>query len=127
VLLSLNLFAQLKDLDTVFVTGNQKEAISQEGRERALKDISEGKVYIYNYGLIVRRIGTEKLEYQIDSLAKTYGFEIKLGGCSIPSWSDGYYEEVIKYLEKRNGIGWKSRFDNEVKILKDAFYSSHKE
>ncbi|WP_337871636.1 hypothetical protein [Ignavibacterium sp.] len=119
--------AQLKALDTVFVTGNQKEAIIQEGREKALKDISEEKVYIYDYGLVVRRTGTEKLEYQIDSLAKTYGFEIKLGGCSIPSWSDGYYEEVMKYLEKRNGIGWKNRFDDEVKILKDTFYSTHKE
>lgn len=72
-------------------------------------------------------MGNEKLEGQIDSLARVYGFEYKLGGCSIPPWSDGYYEEVIKYLEKINGEGWKKRFDEKVKKLEDEFYSSESE
>jgi hypothetical protein len=121
-----NSFAQ-ESTDTVFVTANKseiKEIYAKEGRDKALKDISEGKVCIYSYGLTIRVSGAEKLESQIDSLAKVYGFEYKLGGCSIPPWSDGYYEEVMEYLEKRNGVGWKKRFDEEVKKLEDEFYNS---
>jgi hypothetical protein len=124
-----NSFAQ-QGTDTVYVTANKsekKEIWAKEGRDKALKDISEGKVYIYSYGLAIRRAGTEKLESQIDSLAKVYGFQYKPGGCSIPPWSDGYYEEVMKYLKEQNGEGWEKRFDEEVKKLEDEFNSSESE
>lgn len=116
--------------DTIYVTAKKsekKEMWAKEGKDKALKDISEGKVYIYKYGFAIRRAGTEKLEIQIDSLAKVYGFEYKLGGCSKPTWSDGYYEEVMKYLKERNGEGWKKRFDEEVKKLEDEFNNSESE
>lgn len=99
----------------------------KEGREQALKDISEGKVYVYVYGYIIKELGSEKLEEQIDSLSEVYGFEYKLGGCYSPPERNAYYNEVMNFLEQRNGIGWKNRYDAEVKKLKDDFYSSRKE
>ena len=124
-----NLFAQVI-LDSVVVTEkkwDQKAMFEKEGRENALKDISEGKVYIYVYGYIIKELGTENLDEQIDSLAKVYGFEYKLGGCYVPPERDAYYDEVMNFLEQRNGVGWKKKFDDEVKILRDAFYTSKKE
>jgi len=113
-------FAQ-ESIDTVFVTA-KKVNFEEKERERALKDISEGKVYIIRYGFINIRPGSEKLDNQIDSLAKVYGFKYVLGGCVIPM-NEGYYEEVMKYLNKRNGEGWKQKFDEEVAKLRMQFYS----
>ena len=105
---SFNLSAQ--DLDTVYVT-TKKYTVEYRQRKQAREDIANGFIDILRPGILGVNI-------KLDSLANKYGFKyIQIGG--IPNEGYEYYnDEVIKYLNRRNGEGWWGKFLKEESKLK---------
>lgn len=113
VVISSNLFSQVHSLDTVKVYAEDPVA-SAEMRNKAKSDIEQGNVYIYLYGYYSLLVE----ECKLDSLTHKYGFEYKLGGCTYQQGAKAYKDEVMKYLNKRNGEGWWEKFIKEGSNLK---------
>ena len=113
-ILSASSFAQVVNLDTVYVYSESFSA-SNEMRKQAISDINEGKIYLYIYGYVILTVNKSKL----DSLTHEYGFEYKMGGCVHLPGAKAYEDEVMKYLNKRNGEGWWELFLKEESKLKD--------
>ncbi|MFZ1280934.1 MAG: hypothetical protein WAR59_08855 [Ignavibacteriaceae bacterium] len=106
-----NAFGQEKSIDTVYVTSD-KFTVDYQMREQARKDIAEGNIFIHRGGLF----GGYKNE---DSLANKYGFKIMPNTCNPAEGYNYYNDEVVKYLNKRNGEGWWEKFlDEESKLEK---------
>ena len=108
-------------LDTLYVVG-EKLNFEREMRKRAITDIAEGNVYLPVYGLIVWTIDKTKL----DSLTRKYGFEYSMGGCVIPAGTEAYKDEVMKYLNERNGEGWWAKFEEEKEKIPEIFHEELK-
>jgi len=86
----------------------------EKWQREARKDINEGKVYLLIFGMTESMIDKEAEK----EITHKYGFEYKEVGCSIPSGSEGYNEEVMLYLNKKNGEGWWEKFqEEEAKLI----------
>ena len=112
VLSAETIFAQVEILDTVYVTA-ERFSIENDMRKQAKKDIAGGKVYIDIYGLAILSVD----KFELDRLTQKYGFQYRLAGCVIPLGADAYKEEVMLYLNKRNGDGWWDKFIVEYNNL----------
>ena len=93
----------------------------------AKTDIQKGDIHLISYGL----------RYPLpkgDSLTKAYGFYFQERGCGVTdtevTLEKIYNDEVIRYLEKRNGKGWYERFcfvyDSLDKIMWDKLNDTTK-
>ena len=91
-------FAQDPNVDSVYVI-TEKYTVEYRQRTQAREDIAKGLTLIYRGGIF----GVAK---NADSLAYKYGFKLRQSSC-VPAEGNEYYnDEVVKYLNKRNGEGW---------------------
>jgi hypothetical protein len=109
-----NVYSQEDVFDTVYVTA-EKFSMENEMRKKARIDIANGNVYLKIYGLVILTIDNGEL----DSLTHKYGFEYKLEGCMIPLGAEAYVDEVMLFLNKRNGAGWWEKFIVEESKLEN--------
>jgi len=80
-------------------------------RQEARKDIRNGLIYLFKSGWF----GADK---KIDSLSiNKYGCKIQAEGCTPVKGREFYNDEVMKYLNKRNGKGWWKQFLKDVSKL----------
>lgn len=100
-----NLFSQVV-LDSIVVNGNSFE---EQIREEARTDIANGKVILFSRGWPVGNIDKDELQ----KLTKKYGFEFESRGDVVSSIDMIYENEVMKYLNKRNGEGWFEKFQEQ--------------
>jgi hypothetical protein len=101
-----NACAQDISMDTVYVI-SEKYDTEYIRRKEAREDIANGYVFIFKGGWF-------GVDEKADSLAAKYGFKVQAEGCSAIEGREFYNDEVIKYLNKRNGTGWWERFLGEV-------------
>jgi hypothetical protein len=119
------IYPQYIELDTVYVIEKKVDWYAElldkarlEALEEAKNDIANGNIYLRSYGLIVLSVDIS----EIDSIASKYGFKYILAGCIRPLGADTYREEVMKYLNERNGEGWWEKFLYECKKLEENKY-----
>jgi hypothetical protein len=83
----------------------------------AEKDISEGIIKQYGYGLSITKMRGAPVD-QIDAVYAKYGFKEESAGCLVTEEDIQQMEEynavVEEYLDKRNGFGWRRKFTNEL-------------
>ena len=82
----------------------------------AKRDISKGIIQIYEDI-------NDSTEVIKNNLSKKYGFKYTYPDLNIMILDvDGYNQEVINYLEKRNGSNWYERFNSELTArIKEEF------
>ncbi len=88
---------------------------SEIWEERAWKDIREGNIRIVRHGIVyISNISPEEDR----KITQKYGFEYAGGGCVIYPGEDAYNKIINKYLDKRNGKGWRKRMAKEFEWRK---------
>lgn len=83
----------------------------------AQRDIKHGKVQILSTGLPVEAHSAEYEKAQ-EEIEKQFGYKSVWLGCS---WTPGiakYNETVEEYLNERNGIGWRSKWQQKLDSLR---------
>ena len=84
-------------------------------KEQAVYDVRSGQVRLITFGIA----GPNS---EMNKVASKYGFQEVNAGCVV-SYSPEekeYIELVTSYLEKRNGVGWKARYNKELDSLSKA-------
>jgi hypothetical protein len=104
-----NAYAQDLSMDTVYVI-SEKYTTEYFRRKEAKEDIANGYVFLFKGGWL----GVDK---KVDSLSAKYGFKIQVEGCTPVEGREFYNDEVMKYLNKRNGESWWERFLEEQSKL----------
>ena len=81
-------------------------------REQAVYDIRRGQVRLITFGIAGPTVAASEI-------ASKYGFQEINVGCVVgyaPEEKE-YIKLVTNYLDKRNGEGWKERYNNELDSL----------
>ncbi len=108
-----NVFSQDPILDTVYVTAEKHKTLEEQIIEKARIDIANGEVILFSYGWPVLNID----EVELKKLATKYGFEFEKRGCVRSAIDRIYEDEVMLYLNLRNGKGWWDKFQEEAEKL----------
>jgi hypothetical protein len=113
ILFQSNLLSQTV-LDSIVVTGKKYKSFEEQIREEARNDIANGKVILFSYGWPSGKINEDELE----KLTYKYGFRYERRGDVVSSIDVIYKNEVMQYLNKRNGDGWWDIFqEEEAKLI----------
>ena len=107
-----DLFSQVV-LDSIVVNGEKPKSFEEKIREEARTDIANGKVILFSRGWPVGKMDKDELR----KLTKEYGFEYERRGDVVSSIYVIYENEVMKYLDKRNGEGWLEKFQEQESKL----------
>jgi hypothetical protein len=95
------------------VTGEKYKSLEEQIREEARNDIANGKVVLFSHGWPVLKID----EAELLKLTHKYGFEYEKRGDVRSAVDRIYQDEVMIYLNKRNGDGWFDKFQEEAEKL----------
>ncbi|KXH82956.1 FEKKY domain-containing protein [Chryseobacterium kwangjuense] len=108
---------------------NEFENLLVKTNRQAKSDIQKGLIKYYYFGgdsiLDNTYSNHPKLQYEIDSLTRTYGVVFLNEGGSIDLISlelnKKYKEYTESYLEKRNGKNWKLKMEEEIETIKQKY------
>jgi hypothetical protein len=107
----------------IFSARREYELLLSEYKIKAESDIKNGLIVYETVGLPISLGPTEQMkEGKIDSLMKTYGLESRNIGCMVTApllKAQSEYEQLTaRYLDQRNGPGWKHRMDIQIENIK---------
>jgi hypothetical protein len=105
-------------IDSVLVIANQTTSLDifipnqcDSLADKAIKDTTRGFVKIKVAGLMVISFPEEVMKI----ITKPYGFEYDYIGC-VSSGCEEFYNEIAeKYLDNRNGEGWRKRLNERIR------------
>lgn len=97
-----------------------------EYQQKADADIKSGFIEIeYAGGFELADEREPKMRIKIDSVRRTFGLSYKNSGCIVSAAitkAQEEYERLTKpYLDKRNGLGWKERMDQQIQTIRHKY------
>ncbi len=99
------------------------EVLLSEYRRKAESDIKNGLIAYETAGMpILLDSVVQAREDKIDSLRRSYGLATRNMGCLITApllkAQDEYKLLTAPYLNRRNGLGWQQRMDEQIKSIR---------
>ena len=105
------------------------EKLVLEYRKKAEEDMRSGLIeieYVGGLELVDPDLKVVRMNDEIDSLRRSYGFVYRNSGCvyskELIKAQEKYVDITKPYLDKRNGPGWESKLEKQIEQIKNRYH-----